>query len=201
MTTIMIVLLYGLDHPERADYRGYLDWVGQQIKEYSPNQVILCGGFTDPKQPTISEASSVQTYLEESLPDREWIREELSLTTFQNLAHAQQTLELSGLHADQYFILSDRARQAKVLWIGLAQLLHLPTAEIYTQLQRYISQQDYALPFTCQTITFLNYPYTTQVNDLLRQTFSALMEVALLFDPSLEKIADQQRRQDFGLDT
>lgn len=60
---IGIALLYGLYNPTRTNYKGYLDFISKKTIEEKLDKLILCGGYTDPKQPTISEAGSVKKYI------------------------------------------------------------------------------------------------------------------------------------------
>ena len=80
--------------PEMTDFKAYLDFVISDIRKRNFDKIILCGGFTDPKIPTISEAITVKKYLLSTYPEfSNYILEEGSIDSNQSIEFAAHRIE------------------------------------------------------------------------------------------------------------
>ena len=198
----MIVHLYGVYSPERQDYANYLSWVAQQIKLAEVDTVILCGGFTVPNLPQISEASSAKEYLSQKINNVTWLLEDGSFTTYQNTYNAAKIIIQNNLNPSSIYVLADHSRQAKVIWLALTLLLEQAKIEAYRNLASRSSQANYDGPFSCDKLTLLTFNYQSKLSDeAIRQTYSALIDALPVYDKALDAIATQNRRRDFGFES
>lgn len=190
-----IVLLYGLFDIEREQYARYLDKVGGDIRKKNINKVILCGGFTDPHRPNLSEAATVHTYLREKLEDKEVILEEKSINTNQNLEFAAQSVSSN----EDIIVYCDLARKAKVIWIALHFLLQVEKREIYRLMLAFAEHKDIYKDFVHASLTVKGVEYSKTKEELIAQTHASIIDVLALYDTAMENMDIEQRKKDFGL--
>ena len=192
-----IVLLYGLFSKERADYKGYLDFIAKEVSNKKLDKVILCGGFTDPNRPKESEAFTAEKYLLSVNPEYGgFVLEDKSITTNQNLEFAETKLTES----DEIIVYCDLVRLAKVIWIAAHYLLSVPQKEIYKELLTFAYKKDLYRNFVYKNLTVVGYDFPGKSKEeMIGQTFASLIDVMALYDEELEKMDVDARKKDFKL--
>jgi hypothetical protein len=192
-----VVLLYGLFSPERQDYKGYLDFIAREENDKKLDNVILCGGFTDPKRPKESEASTAEKYLLSiNAKFNNYILEDKSITTNQNLEYAKTKLNES----DKIIVYCDLIRLAKVIWIATHFLLGTPQKEIYEELLKFAYGKNLYKSFEYRNITVVGYDFPGKSKEeMIGQTFATLIDVMALYDNELDELDVEYRKKDFGL--
>lgn len=192
-----VVLLYGLYSPERKDYQAYLDSIAQEIKANNFEQVVLCGGFTNPKRPHESEASTVHDYLLSVNPSfTNFVLEDQSVTTNQNLEFAANRVTKN----DQIVVYCDLCRQAKVIWIACHFLLGLSQTQIYQLLIDFAYQKDVYKNFCQQNLTVKGFDFVGRTKEeLIGQIYASILDVIATTNPELERVDVAYRKKDFGL--
>lgn len=194
-----IILLYGLLNPARKDiarYHQYLQRASEDINKTDAEKLILCGGFTDPKNPHLSEASTVQEYLKDKLTLQNIVLEDQSITTNQNLEFAAT---LVNGKEDSITVYCDLARQAKVTWAALHFLLKVEPREIYTIVLEFATDRDPYKNFHYNNLTIKGIEYSQNKEEILGQTHASIIDVMALFDTEMEKMELEQRKKDFGI--
>lgn len=190
-----IVLLYGQYTPDRTDYAHYLDEVADDILTVNVDRVILCGGYTNPAEPSISEAATAKEYLADKLQGREVTLEDRSITTNQNLEFAATKITT----ADKLIVYCDTARKAKVIWLALHFLLHADPRQIYRAMLEFSHQRKPAADFVYENLTVKGRGYSKTETEILGQTYAGILDVMALSDPAMNTMDLDQRKQDFGL--
>lgn len=195
---IGIVLLYGLFSVENIDYKNYLDFVAQQTNNKNLDKLILCGGFTDPKNPKLSEAATAKNYLQTTLKNfSNFELEEGSITTNQNLESAKKKIN----NTDELTVICELSRLAKVIWISQHYLQNKKYDEIYENIFKFTYQRDLNKPFQNQNLTVIGHNFKNKTREqLIAQTFSTLLDVMALYDENFNDMDLKQRKKDFGLE-
>lgn len=194
---IGIALLYGLYNPSRTDYKGYLDFISQKISDEKLNKLILCGGFTDPKLPNKSEALTAQEYIHTiNNSFNEFILEDRSLTTNQNLQFAAERIKPNG----EIVVFCDLIRLAKVIWISQHFLLGEKQEDIYKSLFKFAHERQLYKPFVHKNLKILAYDFPGKSKEeTIAQSFAALIDVMALYNKDFDEMDLEQRKKDFGL--
>jgi len=194
---IGIVLLYGLYNPARSDYKAYLDFISQKILEEKLEELILCGGFTDPKQTDKSEASTAKEYLSFVTKNFDgYALEDRSLTTNQNLEFASEKINQN----DELVVFCDLIRLAKVIWISQHFLLKESFENIYKSLFDFAHNKQLYKPFIHKNLKILAFDFPGKSKEeTIAQSFAALIDVMALYDKEFDKMDLEQRKKDFGL--
>lgn len=194
---IGVVLLYGLFSQERTDYKGYLEFIAKEVNDKKLDSVILCGGFTDPKRPEESEASTAEKYLLSiNTKFNSYILEDKSITTNQNLEFSKTKLNES----DEIIVYCDLIRLAKVIWIATHFLLEVPQKEIYEELLKFAYGKNLYKSFIYKNMTIVGYDFPGKSKEeMIGQTFATLIDVMALYDNEFDELDVTYRKKDFGL--
>jgi hypothetical protein len=190
-----IVLLYGLYAPQREKYGRYLREVVSDSKKEGVGRLILCGGYTDPKKPEVSEAGSVKDFLEDLGVDREIVLEDKSITTNQNLELAAGLIDEDG----ELIVYCDEARKAKVIWLALHFFLGLPQQEIYKVVLNYFSDERIGGDFECSNLTVKGFDVGSEKDDILGQTYASILDVLAAYEEELNDLDLKKRKEKFGI--
>lgn len=192
-----VVLLYALYGPERTDYKEYLDFIAEEIDKRGLERVILCGGFTDPKRPRDSEASTVQEYLLSVKPDfTNYTLEDKSITTNQNLEFAAQSLSKD----DEIVVYGDLIRLAKIIWIAMHFLVGATRDEIYKAVFEFAHARDLYKDFEYKNLKVVAFDFPGKTKEeTIGQSFATLLHVMALYDEEKNRMGVEQRKKDFGL--
>lgn len=194
-----IVLLYGLYSPERKDYQEYLDFIVEEIIREKFEKAVLCGGFTDPKRPKLSEASTVREYLTTKTDFDGFVLEDRSVNTNQNLEFAKQRLNLSS--EDEIIVYCDLIRKAKVIWIALHFLLDVKPKVIYKALIDFAYQKDVYADFAFENLTVRGFDFPGKSKEeTIGQSYATVLDVMSLYDREMEDMDIGRRKKDFGLE-
>ena len=190
-------LLYGLYDPTRTDYKSYLEFLSQVILEEKLDRLILCGGFTDPNQPTKSEASTAMEYIKSINNSFDgFVLEDRSLTTNQNLEFAAEKIG----REDEIVVFCDLIRLAKVIWISLHFLLKKNQEDIYSALFQFTHEKQLYEPFVYKNLKVVAYDFPGKSKEeTIAQSFAALIDVMALYSSEFDKMDLEQRKKDFGL--
>lgn len=195
--TTGIILLYGLFSPKRKDYRSYLDFVAKEISKRKLKKVILCGGYTNPKQPKLSEASTSKEYLlTVNKSFNNYVFEDKSINTNENIKYASRKIKSE----DYIFLYCDLSRKAKVIWIALHCFAKLPPREIYRTILFFTGSKDIYKNFKYKNLEVVGFDFPGKSKEeLIGQTYASLFDVFALYDKELEEMDIEQRKKDFGL--
>jgi len=192
-----IILLYGLYTPDRTDYKKYLDFLVEEINSLEYEKVILCGGVTFPQIEKISEAESVRRYLEPKTIQTEYILEEKSINTNQNIEYSKQYIDDN----DDITVYCDLIRIPKVSWIVSKFILNQELEEIYKKISEHINHKDMYQPFTNENIKVKGYYFEDKNKDeITRQIYSTLLDTVALYREDLNIINTEARKEEFGLE-
>jgi len=190
-----IVLCYGRYSPEKTSYKAYLDFVSAEIGKRALERVIICGGFTDPRE---SEAATVRDYLLSVKPEFNlYILEEKSITTNQNLEFAAAELGPD----DEIVVYGDLIRMAKIIWIAMHFLLKVPKDQIYKALHEFVYAKDLhrespgEFKYRNLTVVGFDFPGRTR-EETIRQTFATPLDVMALYDEDFARMDVAQRKKD-----
>lgn len=194
---VAVVLLYGAYTPKRDDYRNYLDFIAEQIDKEGFDKVILCGGFTNPKTPEISEASSARDYLLTKFNFDGYILEDRSINTNQNLEFAVKHLD--NFSTEKFFVYCDLARKAKVIWISLHYFLNLKPEKIYKLLLDYISQRNIYKDFIFGSLTVRGFDFDKSKEETIGLSYTSILDVMAIYNEEMSRMDLEQRRKDFGI--
>jgi len=191
-----IFLCYGSFIESNEEYKQYIEWVLKDSEENGAEKIIVCGGHTNNLSPDISEAQTVFEYLKKIKPGISNVGlEDQSLTTNQNLEFASKKISPD----DQITIYCDLARMAKVIWMAGAYLLHKDRQEIAATYFDFVKEKKLR-PFVAWNITVKYFDFPSRDKyQCIAQTFSSLIEVEAIFDPSIEEKIIAQRHLDFGI--
>ncbi len=193
---IAIVLGYGLFEESNQEYKDYLDWIAKTVTDQKIEKLIICGGFTNPLHKDLSEAQSMSNYIKNLLPpDIKIVLEEKSITTPQNLEFAKEEIATE----DSVLIFCDLARLAKVIWLSARILLAKTQTEVsHSVLSFYLDKK--IKPFVDWNLTVMPFDFPSRDKyQYFAQSFTSLLEVQSLDDPTLEEKIIVQRKKDFGL--
>ncbi len=191
-----VILLYGIFDKRNEGYKGYLDFIVKEVHSSNFDRIILCGGYTDPARPTISEALAAKQYLEEISKFPNFVLEDKSINTNQNLEFAAQKLQ-SG---EKTVVYCDLIRKAKVIWLALHYLIKLDPKTIYEQLLTFASQRDLYKEFSYQTLAVRGYDFKGRTKEeMIGQSYASILDVVSLYDKEMEEMDIAQRKKDFGL--
>lgn len=200
LMNIGVVLLYGLFDSGKNDYKSYLDFVAKEIIDKKLNKIIMCGGYTDPKNPNESEASSVVKYLKTIIPDfTDYILEDRSISTNQNLEFAAKYIVDIGDGVNNITVYCDSTRLAKVIWMSLHFLLNETQENIYQELFDFTHRREIkTFVFKNLSVIGFNFPNKTK-EEIIGQSFSTLLDVMAVYNEKYNQLNLEQRKKDFGL--
>jgi hypothetical protein len=195
-----IVLGYGLFSPEKEDYRSYLDFVAQRIKGDNLDKIILCGGFTDPKQPDKSEAGTMGKYLRSLSPDTQYVLEERSINTNQNIEFASKEIG----EDDEVFVYCDSIRIPKSAWIAAHFILGESQEKIAVRFLNYaktgVKSIDIKKPIEFGRLKIVGFDFSSKTKDAaISQTGASLVDVMSLYNEEIRKLDEEVRKEVFGL--
>jgi hypothetical protein len=192
-----IILLYGLYTPERTDYKKYLDFLVEEINRFKYEKIILCGGITFPQIENISEAESVRRYLEPKTKSTEYILEERSINTTQNIEFAKEYISKE----DNITVYCDLIRLAKVSWLVSKVFLNQELEDIYKKIGMYLVDNDIYKSFVNENIVVKGFDFEDKgKEEIIRQIYATLLEIFALYDKSLTELNTKARKEEFGLE-
>jgi hypothetical protein len=191
-----IFLCYGTFTESNEEYKQYIEWFLKDSEENSAEKIIICGGHTNNTTPDISEAQTVFEYLQKIKPEISNVElEDQSLTTNQNLEFASKKISPD----DQITIYCDLARMAKIIWMAGAYLLHKDRKEIADIFFEFAKEKKLR-PFQAWNLTVKYFDFPSRDKyQCIAQSFSSLIEVEAIYDPSIEEKIITQRHLDFGV--
>ncbi len=190
-----IVLLYGLHSPQRQKYSHYLKKVVGDSKKESIGRLILCGGYTDPKKPKVSEAGSVKDFLEGLGVAMDIILEDKSITTNQNLELAAGLVDQN----EELIVYCDEARKAKVIWLALHFLLGLSKQEIYKMVLNYFNDGRAGGDFKFSNLTVKGFDVGSGKDDVLGQTYASILDVLAVYEEEFNDLDLKKRQEKFRI--
>lgn len=192
---IAVILLYGLYSPERTDFKEYLDFIAKEIQDKNFEKVILCGGYTDPNK-DLSEAASVKRYLNTVFEYDNYILEDKSISTNQNLEFASKYIS----EDDEIVVYGDLLRMAKICWISAHFLLKASQEEIYKEVGKYTSKQDLSMPFKMRNLTVRCFDFKDRPREeIMIHPFPTILAILDLYNKDFEKLHLEQTKKRFGL--
>jgi len=193
-----IVHGYGLYSPDRKDYEKYLGFIAEEIKRENFDKVILCGGFTVPDHPNKSEVSTAREYLLTKIDFDNYILEDRSISTNQNLEFAAEHLaELDNI--ERIIVYGDYTRLAKIIWIAMHFLMRLEKLEIYKQMLSFVSKRQTHSDFIYDKLTIRSYDFDKTKEEMIGMSCTAILDVMAVYDDELNEIDLEYRRKLFGL--
>jgi len=195
-----VVLGYGLFTPERKDYKAYLDSVARHIGEDGLDRAILCGGFTDPKQPDKSEAGTIKEYLLSANPNfNQYVLEEESINTNQNIEFAAKEIS----EEDEVYIYCDSIRLPKVFWIAAHFILGKSQTEIARVFIEYAktgsTSVDINKPIVFERLRTIGFDFPKEKGYIIAQTAASLVDVMSLYNEEIKNLDEEVRKEIFGI--
>ena len=192
----VVALGYGLFDRSKSRYRGYLDAVANFANKTGADFVVLCGGHTDPKRLSMSEARSMANYIKRSLKiNAKMLLEERSLSTAQNIEFAKRLVNVKK--GNSITVFCDNVRAPKVMWFVLHYWFHLSKKQIEQYFLEY-SIKFYSRHYTTEEIgreiskgivyenvTIRPYRLKTKIDDAIANQISAIIEINSLYDKQL----------------
>ena len=192
---VAIVLGYGVFDENNQEYKDYLDWIAQDIKNSKIERAILCGGYTNNTKPELSEAQSIHDYLKILLPNFDFFLEDKSLTTPQNFENAAKQVN----KGDEIIVYGDLIRMAKISWLAIHFFLGLDRKEI-ARIVFGFAKDKKLKPFVYENLTIKVFDFPSRDKYLATaQSFSTLLEVEGIYDTELDRLILDQRKKDFGI--
>lgn len=198
---IALILGYGV-HLE-GDF-PYLDLIIPHLTGY--DLIIPCGGFTDREIPDISEALSIQKYLESKGIEKDFLLEDASLTTPENIINAKKLI-YSLENVDSITIFCDSIRAPKVAAQAL-QTFHKYSLEksLQTLYEIYIYTKENQLPLT-QNIQIIHKNLTVKgvaldrtKEEVAEQILASLIEQPMISNSIPREAFHNWRRKLWKLD-
>lgn len=185
MKNTAIVLGYGVFVKPNPNYQKYLETALRAIKNNRCDQLIICGGFTSPKYPSLSEARSIKNFYEETAENlSQIIVEEKSLTTAQNL-------EFSKKYATgNVTVYCDSIRAPKIFYLCLSLYYRELTEE---QKLTILSEISYSMNFTksvtleYQLLKVVGIPLSDTMEMAAHQIISSMVEMHFEDYPKLHQ--------------
>ena len=114
----VVALGYGLFDRSGIRYKKYLDRVVNSANKNKADILVLCGGHTNPKQISKSEARSMSDYIKPLLKgETKILLEEKSLSTAQNIEFAGKFVNVRK--GNSVIVFCDNVRLPKVMWLIL----------------------------------------------------------------------------------
>ena len=204
-----VLLSYGMFKRTNAAYGRYLRHFASFVNRNRVDMVILSGGCSDPKRPSMSEAESMFGYLQPLLKgDFGLLLEERSLTTAQNIEFCKRFISLKN--DDTVTVFCDNIRPPKVMcfilhyWFGLSKrrveqyfvdyglkyyLKHYTTEEMGEEIVKGLEYKNVAIR---------PYRMRTRIEAAVGQEIATLLQVNALYDESLYKKLMKNTKVRFG---
>ncbi len=188
-------------------YKGYLDRFAMLVKKKRIDVAILCGGYTNLKQPEKSEAGTMADYLKPLLGEGvRIVIEDRSRTTPEHFQFAKGLIDFSP--ENKIFIVSDSIRFFKIYWMALHYWFGLNKDEILAEWlkvakQLYSNPKKKAIDIELKDMKrFLAYKNVKIVVDKLHkgykeaihQLVSEVFEIEGLYDPKVMDMSLEQTR-------
>ncbi len=114
MEKYALLLGYGIFDEKNEEYKKYVDEFARFVAENSIKKVILCGGKTSVKFPTVSEAESIAKYLNPKISGSSVMLVDESFTAYQNIKFAKRFI--NDISDSQITVFCDSIRYFKVMW-------------------------------------------------------------------------------------
>ena len=203
---------FGLFDESKMEYKKYLDRFVKFIDKNRIDEVVLCGGRTNPAMPDKSEAGTMAEYLAPKIGNNVKIDiEDASITTTQNLRLAKRFIDLSP--ENTIFVVADAVRFAKVMWIILSDWFALDRRQAIDYWidfadKVYLSPNHKGNPLRLKDIgKGLRYKNVRVVVDRLHKKYNEAfhtlltepLEIEALYDKEIEAKYDGFSMRKFGL--
>ncbi len=193
---IAIVCLYGLYNPNKTDYIEYLDFLINEIESKKFDKVILCGGVTFPHIEKISEAESARKYLITKSNFNNYLLEDKSINSNQNIEFASQNLSKN----ETVTVYCDLTRIAKITWISAHYILKASIQDIFKEISKFAHKKDIYKPFKMKNLTVIGFDFKGKSKEeMIGQSFATLFDVMSLYNKAFEKQELEARKKEFGL--
>lgn len=186
MSSITIILNYGVFIKPNPDYQQYLDSALEKSLLTNPDFIIICGGVTNSKYPELSEAESVQSYYLETHSElaNKFLIEPTSNTTPQNLENSLEIIKNKNIELTKLNIICDSIRIPKVFFLSLS--LFFPDLSDKDKLK---ILQDICLSaepiFTYEYLSVSGIPLSNTIELAKHQIVSSMLEMHYLDYPDL----------------
>jgi hypothetical protein len=118
---VTIILPYGIFEELNTQYKNYIDEAVTKTLQNKPDILLLCGGI---KKDGLTEAQSLQNYIQNKFIGTKILKEEKSYTTAGNLEYAKEELEKENIPLNALTIYCDSIRAPKIF---------LATLELWAQ--------------------------------------------------------------------
>jgi hypothetical protein len=209
MTKYAILLGYGLFEESNINYRKYLDNFVSFVNQNKTDTIVLCGGRTDPKHPSRSEAQSMKDYIKPRIKvNAKILLERKSLTSAQNIDFAKKLIQLKN---NEISIFCDNIKPPQIMWYVLHYWFKFSKSNIEKYYINY-ARKYYTKHYTTEQIgkeivkgiSYKNviikpYKMRTDIDDSVSSQISSILQINSLYDKKLYKEFIKSIRIKFGL--
>lgn len=170
---------------------------------------MLCGGRTDPKRPTVSEASSIYDYAKPLIKRQvEVLLEEESITSSQNIEMCGRLVDMQQPVA----VFCGNFKLPKIIWYVLHYWFRMDRERIAETLLSYLRENDAAhltteqvgrlaaKGVTYRNVSFVPYRMCSDVDEMLGSMMSDLVGVEGLYDRRVYDAFLEHVRKKLGLE-
>ncbi|MFA6602260.1 MAG: hypothetical protein WCT01_00505 [Candidatus Shapirobacteria bacterium] len=200
MSSISIILSYGVFIKPNPDYQVYLDSALNQSLATDCDYIILCGGVTNPTFPNLSESESVGTHFNEVKPNlkSKIILDTSSLTTPQNLEHAHKLITSKNLNPSIVNIFCDTIRSPKIFYLALTVFYpDLSEKEKLEILQNIALSSNHELAHNL--IRIRGIPLSNSIEIATNQIIASMLEMHYFDYPDLHEQFVKWRKRQWGI--
>ncbi|MDQ3099022.1 MAG: YdcF family protein [bacterium] len=209
--TIGLILGSGVYTDGNKQYSDYLDESLKTVLSKKVDYIIPCGGITNPNLLTLSESKSIKQYLLKINPElaANFIIEDKSLTSLQNLQFARDILIKRNITPDDLYICCDSIRAPKNFYCAATLFnsylkLNVNEEEIYTVLATELISQKFKLrervTLSLKNIHIEGIPLDREIDEIAEQIASSLLEVGFSKYPALHEKGIQYRKKIWGME-
>lgn len=210
MTKTAVLIGNGVFDASAKNYKGYIDEFTDFANRNKVDRVIICGGRTNP-QSRHTEASSIKAYIAPRLNKRiKLLTENRSITASESIKYTKPILKLD--HKDDITIFCDSVIAVKVMWFIMHYWFGMSRKAIERDALNFVATHyskrnatvDMGKWIGVTGVLYKNvevHPYSIQpsVSTAIAQQLVSLVDVASLYDTSLNRAFVEATKRRYGL--
>jgi len=160
------------------------------------------GGYTSLDHPNISEAQSIESYLQNKQKDVSinYLREEKSINSKQNIQFLKR---MTKNMPQELIIICDKTRKLKIFWLALFYFYRLDPEKIISVLKQNqgdkFENADFDKDFIYKNIRVVGFDFKRSKDQTLWQQLGTVEEILGLYNSKVDKQSSLHRNKLFGL--